>query len=197
MSQRGFLMSKISIVVILSFLFLFSTVFTGKARAVSCSCDFDTEKYSAIAEGEGYCSATTKEGKHCTVVFNGNVKKTAMVERSSVYGPFDKYVSHLEAINREIRSATPVVLMSESKWVLTNLPLMIRSSYAAAPFIDHKERETLDITLKDLFWKFDKQIFGAISGYSPVWEKNFIAEKGKFEFIVKDISVRFAIFTYP
>lgn len=177
---------------------LFLTLVVSQVSAATCSCTFDTAKYTAIAEGEGYCSAITKGGKHCTVIFNGNIKPTAKVKPSSVYGSFDKYLSHLRAINLELKATPAVALMRKSDWTTKNLPLMIRSGYAAAPFIEHKEREILDVTLKTLFKKYEKQISASVIGmYSPIWKKDFNVEKGKFEFNVEDISVRFAIFAQP
>ncbi|MCK4825722.1 hypothetical protein KA005_58785 [bacterium] len=190
-------MIKTKMALLLSFLFVFLNAMPGQVSAVSCPCKFDTDNYSAIAEGEGYCSATTEEGKHCTVIFNGRVDKTAKIESSSVYGSFDKYVRHLETINMDLRSVSPMKLMSKSEWPLENLPLMIRSSYAATPSINNEEREALDSRLKAFFDKFGKKIPAALSGHSPISDKDFRVEKGKLKFTVKGISVRFAIFAYP
>jgi hypothetical protein len=74
---------------------------------------------------------------------------------------------------------------------------MIRSSYAATPFIDNEEREALDSRLKAFFDKFGKKIPAALSGYSFISDEDFKVEKGKLRFTVKDITVRFAIFAYP
>lgn len=180
-------------VIILGFLLLSLPSPITWIFAASCPCSFDTNEYSAVAKGEGYCSATTKDGKDCTVLFNGNVEPTSKVETSSIYGPPQKYLPQLKAANIEFFSSSTYMLMAQrSDWVVQNLPLMIRSSYAGAPFLEHHEKERLDRALNVFFEKYDGGIGASLLGKQPpISTDNFKVIKGRIELNVEGILVIF------
>jgi len=188
-------MKKHIMIFVLSTLFFFSPLLVYKAlTVVTCKCIFDTTTYSAIAEGEGYCSSSTKGGKDCTITFNGDVKAVAGIEPSSVYGPFNQYVNQLRAVNAELSKTHYWVVTEGSRWPIRNLPLMIRSGYAAAPFLSYKERETLDNALNGFFKNYGNNVYEAVIGKQATFSKeNFEVMKGRIKFNVGDIWVGFTM----
>lgn len=174
------------------FLFSFSPLIAYEAFAATCSCVFDATTYSAVAEGEGYCSSATKDGKHCTITFNGNLKPIAGIEPSSVYGFLNQYVTHLKAVNTELSQTHYLVVTKDPRWLIRNLPLMIRSGYATAPFLNFQEREKLDNVLNVFFKNYGNDVYNTVTGVQATFLKeNFEVMKGRIKFNVADIWVDF------
>ena len=165
--------------------------------AETCPCGFDTTEYSAVAEGEGYCGSVTKKEKHCTISFNGKVEESATsIEPSSIYGPLNQYVAQVKEVNAELYKPPPYLLAAQDPgWLMKNLPLMIRSSYAAAMFLSHNERENLDLILNNFFKKHGREVHGALVGSKErLLKDNFEVTKGRIKFSADDIVVIFAIY---
>lgn len=186
-------LEKITKMTLISLLFL--QLFAYEVFAVTCSCGFDTTKYSAVAEGEGYCSSATRGGKHCSITFNGKVKEpSATTKPSAIYGSLNQYMAHMRTINTELYKPHYWAAARNSDWLIKKLPLMIRSGYATAAFLSHEEREKLDNILNMFFKNYGKKIYGAVIGREePFSEKNFEVTKGRIKFSADDIIVVFAI----
>lgn len=110
-------------------------LFDCRVSAVTCKCEFDTTRYSAVAEGDGYCGSITRDGKHCNVTFNGNIKSTKNIEPSPIYGLIERYLIQIKEINSELLRTHYLVSAQNPDWLIRNLPLMGRSAYAAVPFL--------------------------------------------------------------
>lgn len=187
-------MLKIGIILLI-IAFSFLSILGFEALGASCKCGFDTHEYTAVAEGEGYCSCTTKGGKYCSIVFNGNVKPTSKIEPSKYYGSVETYLAHLTEINRQLSQSHFQVVADKADWVMNYLPLMARSSYAADPSIKHDEREKLDNSLVIYFKSYPKEISDAFMGKREFFSKeNLKVTKGKLDFSVQEISVSLDIF---
>jgi len=187
-------LEKITKIALISLLFL--QLFASEVFAVTCECGFDTTTYSAVAEGEGYCSSVTERGKECSITFNGRVeeKRAATIEPSSVYGSINEYIHRMREINAELNKPYYLVVARDPNWVIKNLPLMIRSSYPTVAFISHHQREKLDLILNEFFKDYGKKIYGALMGKDkPISGKNVEVTKGKVRLSADDIIVVFAI----
>lgn len=188
------LMLKIGIMLLILVFSLLSPL-GYEALGVSCKCVFDTYEYTAVAEGEGYCSCTTKGGKHCSIVFNGNVKPTSKIEPSKYYGSVETYLAHLAEINRQLSQTHFQVVADKPDWVMNYLPLMVRSSYAVDPSIKHEERERLDNSLVTYFKSYPKEISDALMGKRDFFSREYLnVTKGKLDFTIREISVSMDIF---
>lgn len=187
-------LEKITKVTLISLLFL--QLFTYEAFAVTCSCGFDTSEYSAVAEGEGYCSSVTENGKHCSISFNGKVEEAAtIIEPSSIYGSLNQYMANMRTTNRKLYESGYLAALRNPDWLIKNLPLMMRSSYATAVFLSHQEKERLDSIVYNFFKSYGKKTYNAVIGKEKAFsEENFEVTKGRIQLNVEDILVVFAIF---
>jgi hypothetical protein len=181
--------TKITLISLLVFLF------PNKVIAVTCKCSFNTTTYSAVAEGEGYCSSVTENGQHCSITFNGKVEKPATrIESSSTFGPINEYINQMETINAELNKPYYLARAQDDDWLIKNLPLMIRSGYAAVPFLIHQQREKLDFILSKFFKDSGKEVYGALMGKNePISKKNVKVTKGEVHLSTDSILVDFII----
>jgi len=186
-------LEKITKMTLISLLFL--QLFAYEVFAVTCPCGFDTKEYSAVAEGEGYCSSITENGKHCSITFNGKVEKPAApIEPSAIYGSLNQYVAQMRTINTELYKPHYWAPARNPDWLIKNLPLMIRSGYATVTFLSYQEREKLDNILNMFFKNYGRKVYGALMGREePLLKENFEITKGKIRLNADDISVVFAI----
>jgi hypothetical protein len=187
-------LEKITKIALMALFFL--QVFASEVLAITCECGFDTSTYSAVAEGEGYCSSVTERGKDCSITFNGKVeqKRAATIEPSSVYGSINEYIQRMREINAELNKTYYLAAARDPNWIIKNLPLMIRSSYATVAFISHQQREKLDVVLNEFFKDYGKKIYGALMGRAkPISGKSAEVTKGKVRLSADDIKVVFAI----
>ena len=180
-------------VIILIFLFLI--FFNCSVFAVTCKCEFDTTRYSAAAEGEGYCGSITRDGKHCNVTFNGNIRSAQNIEPSSIYGPVERYLMQIREINAELFRTHYIVSTQNPDWLISNLPLMVRSTYAAVPFLGYGEREKLDKMLNIFFRNYGKEIYRALTSKQqpPFVKENFEITRGRILVKEGDISIIFEL----
>jgi hypothetical protein len=163
-----------------------------QAYAKRCTCEFDTSTYSAVAEGEGYCGSVTKKGKDCSITYNGNVDSQARIKPSSIYGPIEQYAMQMRAINSELFQTRYLVAARDPSWLTRNLPLMIRSAYATAPFLTYEEREILDKAMKIFSKNYGRDVYSAMTGkQGPLVKDNFEVSKEKVKFKEGDVVVVF------
>jgi hypothetical protein len=170
-------------------------LFDNSVFAVTCKCEFDTTRYSAVAEGDGYCGSITRDGKHCNVTFNGNIKSAKNIEPSSIYGPIERYLIQIKEINSELLRTHYLVSAQNPDWLIRNLPLLVRSAYATVPFLNYGEREKLDEMLNIFFRNYGKEIYKALTGKQqpPFIRENFEISRGRILFKKEDISIIFEI----
>jgi len=179
-------------IVLISFLLV--PLLSIQLSAATCPCGFDTTKYSAVAEGEGYCGSVTKEGKHCAITFNGNVKSLAGIEPSSIYGSLERYLLQIREINIELSRTQYLVAARDPNWLIRNLSLLVRSAYVTAPFLSYQEREKLDNVLNIFFRNYGRDVYKAITASrAPFVKENFEVSRGKIDFKVENISIVFVM----
>lgn len=188
-------LEKITKTALISLLFLQLSAY--EVLGETCPCTFNTTTYSAVAEGDGYCTSTTKDGKDCSITFNGRVeqKRAAGIEPSSIYGPMNQYIAQMRAVNDQLYKPQYFLAAQDPNWLIKSLPLMIRSGYATVEFLSHAEREKLDFLLNEFFKRYGKEVYAAVIGKEKAFSKEmFEVSKGKVKFSVdKTLVVFFAI----
>jgi hypothetical protein len=107
-------------------------------------------------------------------------------------------MAQMRAINEQLYKPQYFLAARNPDWLIKNLPLMIRSSYATVAFLSREERESLDVILNEFFKRYGGEVYAAVIGIEKPFSKEiFEVSKGKIRFSVDKIIVVFFAISIP
>jgi len=141
-----------------------------------CECDFDSAAYTAKCDCAFACAVVMKEGKHCSIVCDGEPKAAAK-GNMTVFGTPEEYLKGMAKL-KGIVSMGGFSAFSNPTFSKKSLPMFVRSAYIGADFISPGEKKYLDDFVIKVFSKYDKEIWTNFTNqYSKGFKKVFSSGK--------------------
>jgi len=122
-----------------------------------CECDFDTTSYTAECDCSFACAVVMKEGKHCSIVCDGE-PKAAAEGNMAVFGTPKEYLKGM-AYFKDTLFMDGFSAFNNPKFSKKSLPMFVRSAYIGAEFISPGEKKYLDDFVYKVFSEYEKEIW--------------------------------------
>ena len=141
-----------------------------------CECDFDSAAYTAKCDCAFACAVVMKEGKHCSIVCDGE-PKAAAEGNMAVFGTPKEYLKGM-AYFKDTLFMDGFSAFNNPKFSKKSLPMFVRSAYIGAEFISPGEKKYLDDFVFKVFSEYEKEIWkNFINKNTKGFEKQFPSGK--------------------